>query len=83
MAPVDEQGQGLVGVAGDHFDHRPGLDAEAVEIFEEAAVTFEDADDGGLATGGEFVEGNEAAAVAILFGLQSDGEAVRTILLLA
>ena len=83
MAPIDEQSEGLIGVAGDHFDHGAGFDAEAVQIFEQAPVAFEDTDDGGLTRGGEFVKGDEAAAVAIHFGLEAEGKAVRAVFILA
>ena len=83
MAPVDEQGEGLVRVAGDHFDHGAGFDAEAVQIFEQTAVAFEDTDDGGLPRGGEFVKGDEAAAVTILFRFKAESEAVRAVFILA
>ena len=79
MASVDEQGESLVGIAGDHLNHGSGFDAEAVEIFEQTTVAFEDTDDGGLASCGEFVEGDEATAVAIFLGLEAEGEAVGTV----
>ncbi len=69
----------MVGVARDHFDDGSGFDAEAVEIFQQAAVAFEDADDGGMAGRWEFVEGDEAATVAVFFRFQAESEAVGAI----
>lgn len=70
----------MVGIADEQFDHGAGFDAERVEIFEEAAVAFEDADDGGLTSWGEFVEGNETAVVSILARFQAECEAMRAVL---
>ena len=83
MAPVDEQGEGLVGVAGDHFDHGAWFDAEAVEILEQASVAFEYTDDRGLTRGGEFVKGDKTAAVAVLLRLQAEGETVGAVFVFA
>ena len=73
----------MVGVAGDHLNHGAGFNAKAVEIFEQPAVAFENADDGGLARRGEFVESDEAAAVAALFRFQPQGEPVGAVFFVA
>ena len=83
MAPVNLKGECLIGITGNHFDHGTGFDAKAVEIFEQAAVALEDADDSSLAGGWQFVKGDEAAVVSILFRLEAQREAVGTVFFVA
>lgn len=72
----DVEGEGRVGVGGQHFEGGAGVNAERVQIAEEFAVAFKGAADFGARAGRQFGEGKPAEGAALFGGIETEAVAV-------